>query len=336
MKKKISLSDVAKHVGVSTALVSYVLNNKAEEKRVGRVMAEKIKIAASELNYRPNQIAKSLKTNKTYTIGLVVADIKYHFTTGVTYAIEKEAQKNNYTVIVGSSHEDLKKFNELISVFTDRQVDGLIVIAVEKSEPQVRYLIKNDIPFVLVDRYFPDIETNYIILDNYKAAYNCVAYLSKRGYRRIGFINYKTTLFHLLERNRGYFAALKDNDLPVNPVWKKEIRKQHLMEDIASSIKELTSVSSSCDAIFFATDTLAVNGLKCINHLKLKVPEDIGVISFDAAEAFELFNCAITHAKQPLEDIGRIAVSTLMDIMNDRSVNRQIYLESEIVEGESC
>lgn len=108
------------------------------------------------------------------------------------------------------------------------------------------------------------------------------------------------------------------------------------MEDIAASIEDLISVSSACDAIFFATDTLAVNGLKHINHLKLRVPEDIGVISFDEAEAFELFNCAITHAKQPLEEIGRMAVSTLMDIMEDRSVNRQIYLESEIVEGKSC
>lgn len=321
---------------MSTALVSYVLNNKAEEKRVGKDIAEKIRITANELNYRPNHIAKSLKTNKTHTIGLVVADIKYHFTTGVTYSIEKEAQKNNFTVIFGSAHEDCKKFNELISVFTDRQVDGLILIAVEKSEPQVQYLIKNEIPFVLVDRYFPDIETNHIVLNNYKAAYKCVEYLSQRGYKKIGFINYKTSLFHLRERNRGYVAALQDNDLSVNPVWEKEIREKYLVEDIAASIKELTSGHSVCDAIFFATDTLAVNGLRYINQIKLKVPGDIGVMSFDAAEAFELFNCAITHAEQPLEEIGRMAVSTLMDIIDDRNVNRQIYLESVIVEGESC
>lgn len=143
MKKRVSLNDVAKHLGVSAALVSYVLNNKAEEKRVGRDIAAKIRITADELNYRPNHIAKSLKTNKTHTIGLVVADIKYHFTTGVTYAIEKEAQKNNYTVIVGSSHENCEKFTELMTVFIDRQVDGLILIAVEKTEPQIAYLIKS-------------------------------------------------------------------------------------------------------------------------------------------------------------------------------------------------
>lgn len=331
-----SLSDIAQHLKVSTALVSYVLNNKAEEKRVGKEIAEKIRITADKLNYRPNHIAKSLKTNKTNTIGLVVADIKYYFTTGVTYAIEKEAQKNNYTVIFGSSHEDNKKFDELVNVFIDRQVDGLILIAVENAEIYIRYLIKNEIPFVLVDRYFPDIETNHIILDNYKAAYNCTDYLCKRGYKRIGFINYKTSLFHLHERNRGYAAALHANNISLNPAWQKEISEKFLTEDIAAAIKDFTSVPASCDAIFFATDTLAINGLKHINHLKLKVPEDIGVMSFDAAEAFELFNCEITHSRQPLEEIGRMAVSTLMDIIDDRSVKRQIYLESELVEGKSC
>lgn len=336
MKKRISLNDVAKHLGVSTALVSYVLNNKAEEKRVGKDIAERIRIAAEELNYRPNHIAKSLKTNKTHTIGLVVADIKYHFTTVITHAIEAEAKKNNYTVIFGSSHEDSIKFDELVGVFIDRQVDGLILIAVEGSEQQIKNLIKSEIPFVLVDRYFPDINTNHILLNNYKAAYNCVDYLAKKGFKNIGFINYKTSLFHLQERNRGYAAALRDNNLPTNPGWEKVIRENYLMEDISTSIQELTSAPLSCDAIFFATDTLAVNGLKYINHLKLKVPEDIGVISFDSAEAFELFNCTITHAKQPMDNMGKMAVSTLMDIMDNRNVNRQVFLESEIVEGESC
>lgn len=336
MKKRVSLSDVAQHLGVSTALVSYVLNNKAEEKRVGRDIAEKIKIAANELNYRPNHIAKSLKTNKTHTIGLVVADIKYHFTTGITHAIEAEAQKNNYTVIFASSHEDHKKFDELVSVFLNRQVDGLILIAVENSEQQIKNLIKSEIPFVLVDRSFPDINTNHILVNNYKAAYECVDYLAKQGYKRIGFINYKTSLFHLLERNRGYKAALKNNNLPANPAWEREIREKHVMEDVAYSINELTSMSPACDAVLFATDTLAINGLKHINHMQLKVPDDIAVISFDEAEAFELFNCSITHAKQPLEDIGRMAVSTLIDIMADRNVNKQIYLESKIVVGKSC
>lgn len=336
MKKRVSLNDVAQHLGVSAALVSYVLNNKAEEKRVGKDIAEKIRITADELNYRPNHIARSLKTNKTHTIGLVVADIKYHFTTGVTHAIESEAQKNNYTVIFASSHEDYKKFDQLIEVFINRQVDGLILIAVENSEPQIKYLIKNEIPFVLVDRSFPGIKTNHILLNNYNAAYKCIDYLAKQGYRRIGMINYETTMLHLKERNRGYAAALKHNNLPANPAWEREVREKCVMEDVANSIDILTTMSPACDAVLFATDTIAINGLKHINHLKLKVPQDIAVISFDEAEAFELFNCPITHAKQPLEEMGRMAVSALIDVMEHKNVNTEVYLESQLVVGNSC
>lgn len=336
MKKRVSLTDVAQHLGVSAALVSYVLNNKAEEKRVGKEIAEKIRITADELDYRPNHIAKSLKTNKTHTIGLVVADIKYHFTTGVTRAIESEAQKNNYTVIFANSHEDYKKFDELIEVFVNRQVDGLILIAVENSEPQIKYLIKNEIPFVLVDRSFPGIKTNHILLNNYNAAYKCIDYLAKQGYRRIGIINYETTMLHLKERNRGYAAALKHNKLPANPRWERKIRKKCVMEDVANSIDMLTTMTPACDAVLFATDTLAIHGLKHINHLKMKVPQDIAVISFDEAEAFELFNCPITHAKQPLEEMGRRAVSALIDVMENRNINTEVYLESQIVVGKSC
>ncbi len=335
MKKKVSLKDIAQKVGVSTALVSYVLNGRTEEKRVGKEMATRIREAAEALHYRPNQIAKSLKTNRTNTIGLVVADINYRFTSGVTRAIEAEAKKNNYTVILGSSDEDHVKFAELVNVLVNQQVDGLILVPVERSEHQIEYLKKHEIPFVLIDRNFPGIPANHIAIDNFKAAYHCATHLVKTGHKKIGFINYKTTLYHLQERNRGYFQALKDNGLPNTAALKKEVREKHLKEDIMKATQELVTVQK-CDAIFFATDILAINGLKQINALGRKVPDDLAVVSFDEAEAFELFYCPITHARQPLEEIGRIAVNTLIDVMQHSNVNRQIYLEADFVIGKSC
>src|ERR1700712_4176828 len=137
LMKRTVLKDIAQFVGVSTALVSYVLNDQEEEKRVGKDIAKRIRNAAKKLHYHPNQIAKSLKTNKTHTIGLIVASINYRFTTGITSAIEAEARKNNYTVIFGSSDEDPQKFSDLINVLIDRQVDGLILLAVENSEKKI-------------------------------------------------------------------------------------------------------------------------------------------------------------------------------------------------------
>src|SRR4051812_29320948 len=110
--KKTGLKDIALEVGVSTALVSYVLNNKDEEKRVGKEIAKEIRKTAKKLNYRPNQIAKSLKIRKTHTVGLVVASLDYRFTNGIMSAIEAEARNNHYTVLFGSSDEDPEKFAE--------------------------------------------------------------------------------------------------------------------------------------------------------------------------------------------------------------------------------
>src|SRR5688500_16446623 len=190
MKKKVSLKDIAQKVGVSTALVSYVLNNK-KEGRIGKETVQKIKDAARELNYRTNYIAKSLKTRKTFTIGLIVADIANPFSSNLARIIEDEAEKKNYTVIFGSSDESAEKSSKLINILLDRQVDGLIISAVEQSEEQIHYLLENDIPFVLVDRYFPGIKASYVAIDNYKAAYDGVRHLVENGRKRIGLIGYE-------------------------------------------------------------------------------------------------------------------------------------------------
>jgi LacI family transcriptional regulator len=209
--KKILLKDIAQHAGVSTALVSYVLNGLAEEKQVNKVTAARIRQSAKKLNYLPNQIAQSLKRSKTNTIGLLVADVKYRYSTAITSAIESEAKRNNYTVIYGSSNEDLGKFEDLINVFVNRRVDGLILIPVENSQRQIKLLQKNDIPFVLIDRIFPEIAKNFIALDNYKAAYDATEHLIQSGHKRIAIVNYRSSLYNLQERNRGYASALTDN-----------------------------------------------------------------------------------------------------------------------------
>ena len=334
MKKKVALKDIAKELGVSTALVSYVMNNQEVEKGVNKESAIKIREVAARLNYRPNQIAKSLKTNKTYTIGLVVADIAYRFTTGITRAIEAEAKKNKYTVIFGSSDENKEKFHELVNVLINRQVDGLILVPVEHSEQEIEFLQKNDIPFVLIDRFFPGLDANLVAIDNYKAAYQCTMHMVKQGYKQPAFVNYKTRLFHLQERTRGYEQALKDSGIKPDTSFIIEIREKHIEEDIKKGIKQLTAQGG--DSVFFATDILAIHGLKNINAMKIKVPKELGVVSFDESEAFELFGCPITHGRQPIEDIGKQAVATLLDLVNNNKVKRKIIRESDCVKGKSC
>jgi len=369
MKKNVSLKDIANQVGVSVSLVSYVLNGHEKKMRVGEEIARQIKETAEQLHYQPNQIAKSLKSKKSQTIGLIVGEIHYRFTTGIVRAIELEAKKNGYTVVIGNSHEDLGSLRELIHVLINRQVDGLIIVAAENAESEIEYLKKKEVPFVLIDRNFPSVESNFIGIDNYRIAYRAVEYLIRQGCRRIAFVNYDTTFFHLKERSRGYLEALKDHglmgDRPLAPGdggrggqadqesqgnqvgtgWLREIRKPHYEQDVAAAVRELTSPGVGCDGIFFATDTLAITGLKNLISLRVNIPEDVAFLSFDEAEAFALFQVPVTHYRQPLEEIGVSAVEMLLEEIQEgkednRDVKpkkwRQLYLDSTLVAGKSC
>jgi LacI family transcriptional regulator len=334
--KKVGLKDVAQHAGVSVALVSYVLNGQAEEKQVGKEAAEKIRMAAAELNYVPNQAAKSLKTRRTQTIGLVVADINYRFSSGITRAIEAEAKRKNFTVIFGSSNESNAKFDEIVNVLANRQVDGLILVPVQDSEDTILKLQQSEVPFILIDRNFQHLLTSSISLDNYKAAYDSTVYLINQGHQRIGFINYETTLFNLTERDRGYRDALKAHGLRADAHQLQKIGALNPKAETGKAVNRLTTGEHLCDALFFATDRLAIFGLQHLNELGLQVPKDISVFSFDAAEAFDLFYCPVTHASQPLEKMGKMAVNALIDIINKNKVINQVYFETDFVIGKSC
>ncbi|MEO6687300.1 MAG: LacI family DNA-binding transcriptional regulator [Dyadobacter sp.] len=318
--KKISLKDIALKAGVSTALVSYVLNGKEKESRVGQEIAKKIKEIASELNYQPNHLAKSLRSGKTHTIGLVIADISNPFFANIARVVEDEAKRSGYTVIIGSSDEKAEKAWDLLNVLINRQVDGFIIVSSEHSESHIRHLQERNIPFVLLDRHFPDLQTDFVATNNYKASYDAGVHLLKGGYEQIGLIAYKSDMYHMKERIRGYQQALKDHHFDLHPNWLKEVRFENIEKEVKIAIDEMISSKDKVDAIIFATYGLAINGLKYINELKLKVPSDLGIVSFGQAEVFDLYYCPITYLKQPLEMLGKTSVEFLLEKLKNPDV----------------
>ncbi|QMU28267.1 LacI family DNA-binding transcriptional regulator [Adhaeribacter radiodurans] len=336
MNKKVSLKDIAQQAGVSTALVSYVLSGKEKESRVGREIASKIKEIAHELNYQPNHLAKSLRSGKTHTIGLIIADISNPFFANIARIVEDEAKKFGYTVIIGSSDENPEKSWDLLNVLRNRQVDGFIIVSSENSQNQIYFLKDQHIPFVLLDRYFPDIQSDFVSINNFKAAYDAGLHLIKNGYCRIGFIGYKSELFHMQERIRGYQQALKENNLNNKKNWLKRVSIQHIEKEVRASINELTATDNGVEAIIFATYSLAVNGLKYLNELKLKVPADVAIVSFGQAEVFDLYYCPITYLHQPISDLGKTAVELLIKkLKNPDEGMRQVLMEAKLICRES-
>ena len=335
-KKKISLKDIAQKAGVSTALVSYVLNGKEKEGRVGKEIAATITKIAKELNYQPNHLAKSLRSGKTFTIGLVLADISNPFFANIARIVENEARANGYTVICGSSDEEAAKSWDLINVLVNRQVDGFIIVSSENTEKQVHHLIDHKIPFVLLDRHFPEIPCDFVATDNYKAAYDAGEHLISGGYRNIGLIAYKSQMHHMHERVRGYLDSLKANNIDFNPDWLKEVTFNNAKSEVKVAIDEMLASDRIVDAIIFSTYSIAISGLKHINDLNLNVPADLAIVSFGQAEVFDLYYCPITYLMQQMDELGKAAVEILVaKINNPKEEIKHVLMDAKLIERNS-
>lgn len=334
--KRVSIKDIAKEAGVSTALVSYVINGNEKEKRVGKEIAAKIREIAKKLNYQPNQVAKSLRSGSTKTIGLVIADISNPFFANIARVVEDEARRKGYTVIIGSCDEKAEKAWDLINVLINRQVDGFIIVASEHSEEQIAYLRERNIPFVLLDRHFPELNTDFVATDNFTASFDACKHLIDNGYRKIGLIAYRLDMQHMKERITGYQEAMKENQIALNPQWLVEVEFENLQQEVAYAIDDFLKMEDKPEALIFATYGLAINGLRYINELQLKVPDDFAVVSFGQAEIFELYYCPITYMLQPLEDLGTKAVEVLLaKVKNKETPLTQVLMKARLIEQKS-
>jgi len=333
--KKVSLKDIAAAVGVSTALVSYVLNNK-KEGRINKVVAEKIKATALKMNYRTNQIARSLKTNKTNTIGLILADISNPFSAALARVIEDEADKNKYTVIFGSSDENPEKYKKILDALLNRQVDGLILSPPEHAETEITGLQQQQMPFVLIDRYFPGIECSHVVLDNYKAAFEATQHLVDCGHKKIGMINYASSLFHLAERTRGYLAALTKNKIVFKTDYLQQVNSIALKAETEKAVQNLLQQKEPADALLFGSNVIAMHAVKYINREQFTVPQDVALVCFDETDAFDLFYAPLTCIRQPIKEMGQLAVKLLLENIDNNGIKiKQLSLEGKLIIRES-
>jgi len=333
--KKVLLKDIAKIVGVSSAAVSYVLNEHPMAARIGKEVAEKIRKTATELNYQPNQIARSLKTQKTYTIGLIVADIANPFSAQIARIIEDAAKQQGYTVLFGSSDENPEKEQGLIRTMMHRQVDGIIIAAVGHSEEQLHDLESRGLPFVLIDRYFPGENFSYVAIDNYRATYEAVQLLLSKGRTRIGLVSLETELFHLLERNRGYREALETHAIPIQPAFQHSVPLHRLRDEVEAGISRMLEAEEPIDALLFTTNLLALHGLRALKLRQIEIPRDIAVIAFDEADFYDLFPVSVTHISQPLEELGLAATDSIIREIARKGKPTQVLLPARLVLGAS-
>lgn len=331
--KKIQLKDIAKEANVSIALVSYVLNGRHLD-RIKKETAERIKETAERLNYRPNHFGKGLRTQKSNTIGVILADLANPFSAQIARIIENKLGPHGYNILIGSTDENNENLKQLIDIFTRRQADGLIILPPENSEKQIERIDRMNIPYVLLDRYFPDFPFNFVVNDNHYATYSAVKQLKKNNRKKIGFITLETNLFHIVERKHGFIQACKEEKIDTRSMV-KEIRLNQLSVDVEKAIDLLRQECPDLDALLFSTNILTLHGLKYAIKNKLDIPNTIEIMAIDEAEYYDIFPTPITYYKQPLEEMGQKAVQFLISKLENNDLRIREVLKGQLIIGKT-
>ncbi|MDE6153439.1 MAG: LacI family transcriptional regulator [Muribaculaceae bacterium] len=328
-QKKISLKDVAEAAGVSTTLVSFVLNGNKKAYRVGEETSQRILKIAKEMNYQPNIAAKSLRSGKTKTIGLVVSDISNPFFSLLARVLEDEVSKKGYTVLFGSSDEDKSNMERIIGGLINKGVDGLIIVPCEDSELTIASLVKNNVPVVLFDRYFPEINVSYVALDNFNAAYSLTKHLIDEGFKAPCMAAYDVNLIHMKERIRGYKKAM--DDAGKKDLAKVVYFKHNALRKSADRILPKT-IEGGADAFVFATNMISLASLYTIKEMGTETVHRLGLASFDENQAFDFLGVPVSNIRQPINIMAHKALDILIDIMSNRNTVQSVLAEGELID----
>lgn len=330
--KKISMKDIAKELNISITTVSFVVNGKSDS--ISPATVKKVNDLIKKRGFNPNSAARILRTGKSKTIGLIIEDIGNYFFGNVAKIIEIEAHKNGYNVFFSSTENNNNTARDLINKMKNSSVDGFIITATNDLKEEIEKLKIENIPFVLLDRLVPEIETDYVILDNYRGAYDLTKHLLGNGYKRIGFISILDGMSQMIDRKKGYMDALSDHNMPVPMKAILELSFKKRGENIITAVEEYLLKNPALDALFFATNYLGVLGIEALQRNKRNIPADIAVVCFDDNDLFRLLTPSITVAAQPISEIATRSIGLLLKIIEkERKQDRWIgeVIQPEII-----
>jgi len=329
--KRASIKDIARIAGVSVATVSYVMNKK-EGSRISEATKKKILEVAKEVKYTPNKIAKSLKMSKSKLIGLIVADISNDFYSNIARNIEDEAMKMGYTLLIGSSDETPEKFRKLMELFSEQQVDGMIVAPVLDSDEAINKFISEEYPLVTIDRYLKNVDIPGVMINNFEISEQICDHLVNKDFEEIIYVGYDTKLPHLLDRQDGFDKRISASDIHAKRLL---IGIQNITEDLHAQLKENVDLSKKT-AIYFSSNKLGIAGLRYLIDHNIKVPEDLSVIAFDETEAYHLFPTEVSFIQQPLIDMAKESVKLIDSQINNYDPNgKRVTFDAKFMERSS-
>ncbi|MDQ0087552.1 LacI family transcriptional regulator [Paenibacillus anaericanus] len=321
-----SIKDVAKLAGVSVATVSRVLNDKGY---VGQRTRELVEQAIKELNYKPNEVARSLFKKQSNTIGLIVPDIMNPFFPELARAVEDTASKFGYNVILCNSDEDKVKEQTYLDMLQQNYVTGIIVSSNTMTATQIEEL---NIPVVSIDREISK-GLPTIVVENSKGASVATDFLISKGCRRIAHIRGPQGVVNADERCEGYREVVHQEP------WFNEsyiINGDYDMESSIEATLELLTIHPEIDGIFAANDIMAIGAMKAAYQLGKRIPEELSIIGFDGIKLSSVTIPELTTIVQPIYELGEKATTMLVSLMNREEVGQTYYrLDVELIERNS-
>ena len=326
----LNIIDIAKLAGVSKSTVSRYLNNGY----VGAEAREKIKKVIDETGFMPQSYAKSLRTGKTNLIGVIVPKISTETAPRVVQGITEVLSENNYDVLIANTNLSVEKEFEYLNIFKNNQVDGVIFMGTKITPKHKKIMDKLNVPIVVVAQYMDNYPCVYH--DDFNAAKYMTEYLIGKGHKNIGFIGvYEEDRSVGLERENGYIAALKENNIENLKVGDFSYESGYKLAN------ELINKKNTPTAIFAVTDNLAIAAIDCLKDKGLNIPKDVAVVSIGDTRISEVVSPKLTTIHYHYKTSGRKSAEIMLELLKSsiktsKTIKKNIKLSYILIERNSA
>ncbi|GMQ62241.1 LacI family DNA-binding transcriptional regulator [Vallitalea maricola] len=326
----VTIKQVAEKANVSTATVSRVINGNYP---VSEKVKNKVMKTIKELGYRPNSIARSLKCNKTYMVGMVVPDISNNYFMDIARGVESVISPLGYSLIFCSTDENTDKELRLLNALNDKRVDYVLLASSTQEDHKLQKFIDQGMNIIMIDTSLENLQTDSVVEDNYNATYKLISYVIDQGHKRIGAVNGLLSVSTAKERYNGFCKALEDHDIPleqsyiVNGAYNRRKTYEEVKFMIQRNINKLPTV------LFAANNDMAEGAMIALKEMNLKIPDDISLVSFGDINLAELIEPRLTIISQNAVLIGEKAGELMLKKVSGNSEHdiTKVTIPSEII-----
>lgn len=336
--KRITINDVADRAGVSYQTVSRVINNRPD---VSQGTRSKVLQVIEELNYRPSAAARSLVSNKTYTLGLITSELTPYFFTQVITGAEVIARRQGYFLMLACTENTGGDEPEYIRLFTERHIEGLYFVYTGEEIESVRHhlesLLQQGIPIVTASHllYETNLNVSLVDVDNVDGGYQAGRCLIQAGHQHIGMITGPRERRATQQRTQGFRLALEEAGIPHDPSLVAYGDWSH--DGGYRAAQDLLQRAPHMTAIFSHNDEMAISAMSALFQAGRRVPQDIAIIGYDDIPAAAYSYPSLTTIRQPMQAVGETAIKLLLDLLqNPQQERKKILLKPALVRRESC